>query len=211
MALPVNQSTSLPFAGCGNVASPPGSGRDELAAETAIVTGDQSTMTSLVHILEASELQSQETPRNVFQPALADAINLRAATSDVTFGVASSLNDSSLPIPQPNRANALQSVGAGASLSLLRRRWNLTSLDCLPNEILMQILGFLDVNDILTTSRVSHQTHIVHTGAGHTDPGVWGLESIETSSCPPSSSNRGFPSGSCLSLQLSTYHLNPIM
>lgn len=171
MAPPVSQSTSLPFAGCGTVASPR-SGRDDLAAETAIIAaGAQSTMTSMVYILEASELQSQETPHNVFQPALVDATNLRAAPSDVTFGVAaaSSLDDSSLPAPQPNRANALQAVSAGASLSLLRRGWNLASLDCLPNEILMHILGFLDVNDILTTSRINHHfrnlslTPILHT------------------------------------------------
>ncbi|KAI1501393.1 hypothetical protein F5X99DRAFT_409176 [Biscogniauxia marginata] len=48
-----------------------------------------------------------------------------------------------------------QSVTAKAS-SLLRWGWDMLNLDGLPNEILTYILGFLDVCDLLATSRINH-------------------------------------------------------
>ncbi|KAI0026027.1 hypothetical protein F4780DRAFT_3448 [Xylariomycetidae sp. FL0641] len=43
--------------------------------------------------------------------------------------------------------------------------WNMSklSLDYLPNEVLMHILGFLDVGDLLVTSRVNHHFRILST------------------------------------------------
>ncbi|KAI2468625.1 hypothetical protein F4781DRAFT_254644 [Annulohypoxylon bovei var. microspora] len=40
--------------------------------------------------------------------------------------------------------------------SLLRWGWDSLSLDVLPNEVLMHILTFLDVGDLLATSRINH-------------------------------------------------------
>ncbi|KAI0898880.1 hypothetical protein F4806DRAFT_316995 [Annulohypoxylon nitens] len=40
--------------------------------------------------------------------------------------------------------------------SLLRWGWDSLSLDGLPNEVLMHILTFLDVGDLLATSRINH-------------------------------------------------------
>ncbi|KAI1636822.1 hypothetical protein F4809DRAFT_607296 [Biscogniauxia mediterranea] len=44
----------------------------------------------------------------------------------------------------------------GKTSSLLRWGWDRMNLDGLPNEILMHILGFLDVCDLLATSRINH-------------------------------------------------------
>ncbi|KAI1338905.1 hypothetical protein F5Y15DRAFT_424347 [Xylariaceae sp. FL0016] len=60
-------------------------------------------------------------------------------------------------------------MGASSNSSLLRRGWDNCNLDGLPNEILMIILGFLDVCDLLATSRINHHfrnlsvTPILHT------------------------------------------------
>lgn len=55
---------------------------------------------------------------------------------------------------RPREGFSLQHAMVATS-SLLRWGWDLINLDRLPNELLMKILGFLDVNDLLATSRVS--------------------------------------------------------
>ncbi|KYK61136.1 F-box domain-containing protein [Drechmeria coniospora] len=49
-----------------------------------------------------------------------------------------------------------QQRAAGSRLVLRSRLPSCPRLDKLPNEVLLQILGFLDVNDLLSTSRTSH-------------------------------------------------------
>ncbi|ERT02437.1 hypothetical protein HMPREF1624_00735 [Sporothrix schenckii ATCC 58251] len=50
----------------------------------------------------------------------------------------------------PRSSRSSSAAGAGARLD------GSLSLDDLPNEVLLHILGFLDVNDLLTASRTSH-------------------------------------------------------
>lgn len=136
------------------------SDRRELASETVITSIDaQSAATSVAALAyETSELHRPESPHGIFQPTVVDMANPRAASAEMNHGFTSPSHDGSVPTPQPSGETTLQAVAANTSLALLRRGWDRLSLDCMPNEVLMQILGFLDVSDLLTTSRVSHWT-----------------------------------------------------
>ncbi|GAP89431.1 putative F-box domain-containing protein [Rosellinia necatrix] len=165
MAAPAREPASTLFTTSGNVTAPEG-GRGELAADTAsgtVITAvdAQSATRSAVRARTTSELRDLDTPHDTSIPkpaASADAVDLRAASSDETnSGLASPLDGGSVSTPQSNGGDSLQAAAAvGASLSTLRRVWDPPNLDRLPNEVLMQILGFLDVSDLLTTSRINH-------------------------------------------------------
>ncbi|KAI0112553.1 hypothetical protein GGR51DRAFT_45136 [Nemania sp. FL0031] len=147
-------SPSLPR--CGSPVSP-GSDLGDLAPETAVTLIDaQPTAIEVAHTPEISGLQSPDTPHRILQPIVVDMVNLRAASTEVNHGFASPSHDGRVPTPQLGGDGALQTVTVDTSLPLLRWGWDCLSLDRLPNEILMQILGFLDVSDLLTTSRINH-------------------------------------------------------
>lgn len=136
------------------------SDRRELASETVITSIDaQSAATSVAALAyKTSEPQIPESPHDIFQPTVADMVNLKAASAEVNHGFASLSHDGSVPTPQLSGETTLHTVAPDVSLALSRWGWGRLSLDFLPNEILMQILGFLDVSDLLITSRVSHWT-----------------------------------------------------
>lgn len=136
------------------------SDRRELASGTVVTSVDaQSAATSVVALAqETSELQIPESPHGIFHSTVANMVNLRAASAEVNHAFASPSHHGAVPTPQASRETTLRTVAADTSLALSRRGWDRLSLVCLPNEILMQILGFLDVGDLLTTSRVSHWT-----------------------------------------------------
>ncbi|KAI0437584.1 hypothetical protein F4803DRAFT_142362 [Xylaria telfairii] len=155
MATPVPLPASLPVTGCGNVTLPEGD-RGELASETAIAAVGAQPTTGVALAHQMSGLQSSETPHSTFQPTLADTANLAAAPAGLNLEFTSSPDDDRVPTPQPSGETTSKAVAVDGSLSLLRWGWDALNLDCLPNEILMQILGFLDVSDLLTTSRINH-------------------------------------------------------
>ncbi|KAI3333785.1 hypothetical protein F4824DRAFT_234099 [Ustulina deusta] len=159
MAALARHPASTPLARCGNVTSPE-SDRGELAPETATTAIDaQPAVTSVAHAHETSQSQSLGTPHGLSRSILVDAVDARAASTGVNpadLGLASPSDNNRVPTPQPSGENTLQAIIGDTSLSLLRRGWDGISLDCLPNEILMQILGFLDVSDLLSTSRINH-------------------------------------------------------
>ncbi|RYC57097.1 hypothetical protein CHU98_g9112, partial [Xylaria longipes] len=168
MATSVPLLASLPVTGYGNVTLPEGD-RGELASETAIAVIDAQPTASVAPAHKMSGLRGPETPHSTFRAILSGSANLGAASTEINLEFASSLDDDPVPTPQPNGENTSQVVTVDSSLSLLRWGWDAPSLDCLPNEILMQILGFLDVSDLLTTSRINHhfrtlsQVPILHT------------------------------------------------
>ncbi|KAF2971558.1 hypothetical protein GQX73_g1965 [Xylaria multiplex] len=160
MAALARQPASTPLAECGDVTSPE-SDRGELALETATTPIDaQPTMSTAAHVHEASQLRSLGSPSyNITHSISVGTGSARAASPEAKtadLGFSSPSNDSRVPTPQASGETTLPVITFDTSLSLLRRGWDGLSLDCLPNEILMQILGFLDVGDLLTTSRVNH-------------------------------------------------------
>ncbi|KAI1123250.1 hypothetical protein F5Y10DRAFT_56060 [Nemania abortiva] len=156
MAASVPQPASPPFPGCGSPVSP-ASDLGELAPETAITPiGAQPTTVKVAPACETSGLQTPETTHRISQPMLVGTVNGRAASTEVNHASASPSHDGRVPTPQPSGESTLQTGAVDTSLPLLRWGWHCLSLDRLPNEILMQILGFLDVSDLLTTSRINH-------------------------------------------------------
>ncbi|KAI1420334.1 hypothetical protein F5Y12DRAFT_136128 [Xylaria sp. FL1777] len=159
MAALTRHPASTPLAGCGNVTSPEGD-RGELAVETVTTAIDaQPAMTSVARVHEEPQVQSLGTLHNVSPSIQVDTVNARAASAEVNLadlGFASPSDNNRVPTPQPGGENTLPTTTVDTSSSLLRWGWEGISLDCLPNEILMQILGFLDVSDLLTTSRINH-------------------------------------------------------
>ncbi|KAI3324350.1 hypothetical protein HD806DRAFT_66040 [Xylariaceae sp. AK1471] len=163
MAASVHEPASSPFTGCGDVTSSE-SDRGELASETAIAAIDaQPTTKSVVHARERSELENLGSAQRAFDPILVDVVNVRAAPdgvnpADLGFTLPSDNNNNNnrVPTPQLSGENTMQTVTVNISSSLLRWGWDGLNLDRFPNEILMQILGFLDVSDLLATSRINH-------------------------------------------------------
>ncbi|KAI0378954.1 hypothetical protein F5Y04DRAFT_137367 [Hypomontagnella monticulosa] len=68
----------------------------------------------------------------------------------------SELDSSSSPARSPHGERTAADVTVTRSSFLLRLGWDSLSLDGLPNEILTHILTFLDVSDLLATSRINH-------------------------------------------------------
>ncbi|KAI0973428.1 hypothetical protein F4678DRAFT_26888 [Xylaria arbuscula] len=158
---------STPLAACGNATSPERD-RGELAPATApepatAAIDAQPTMASdaRARAHEISQLQGPATPPSLPSSTAVDAINAGAASTEVIPADRRPASPSHhyhyrVPTPQPGGEDTLPTTSADISLSLLRWGWDGTRLDCLPNEILMQILGFLDVSDLLTMSRINH-------------------------------------------------------
>ncbi|KAI0517957.1 hypothetical protein F5B22DRAFT_85573 [Xylaria bambusicola] len=148
-----------PLAECGSTTSPT-SGRGELAPETATTAIDaQLTVTRAVHAQEMCQAQSSGTPHSFSRSTSVDTANTTAASAEVIFAdleLASPSDNTRMPTAQLSGESSLQVIAVDTSLPLLRWGLDGISLDCLPNEILMQILGFLDVCDLLTTSRINH-------------------------------------------------------
>ncbi|KAI0420931.1 hypothetical protein F5X98DRAFT_312309 [Xylaria grammica] len=161
MAALARELASTPLAGCGNVTSPE-SDRGELALETATTPiAAQPTMTTMAHAHETPrpQLQGLVSPYSIARSISAGTIDARAASTEANtadLGCVSPSGHSRVPTPRPSGENALQAITMDTSLPLLRWGWDGLSLDRLPNEILMQILGFLDVGDLLITSRINH-------------------------------------------------------
>ncbi|KAI1742976.1 hypothetical protein F4680DRAFT_388692 [Xylaria scruposa] len=155
MATSLPLPASLPVTRCGNVTSPEVD-RGELASETAIAAIDAQPTMSVTRAHERSDLHSPETPQSTSRSVLTDTANLRAASAEINLELASTPDDDGGPIPQQSGENTSQAVTVDSSLPLSRWGWDTPSLVYLPNEILMQILSFLDVSDLLATSRINH-------------------------------------------------------
>ncbi|KAI1435459.1 hypothetical protein GGR50DRAFT_694162 [Xylaria sp. CBS 124048] len=158
MAASAPQSALSPLTVHGNVTSPQ-SDRGELASETAITTIDaQSTTAGVAGARATSELQSPGSSHGIPHFILAALINAeiaRAEHNPVNHGFTSP-DHRHVSTPQLGGENTMLAVAAHTPLSLLCSGRDTSNLDRLPNEILMQILGFLDVSDLLATSRINH-------------------------------------------------------
>ncbi|TRX91623.1 hypothetical protein FHL15_007405 [Xylaria flabelliformis] len=155
MATPVPLPTSLPVTGCGN-GTLPEVDRGELASGTVIAAIDAQPTVSVILAHEVSGLRSLGTPQSTSRSVLTDTANLGAASAEINLELALTPDDDRMPIPQQSGENTSQAVTVDSSLSLSRWGWDTPSLGYLPNEILMQILSFLDVSDLLATSRINH-------------------------------------------------------
>jgi hypothetical protein len=164
MAASVRQPTPSPFTGCGNCTSSK-SDRGELASETVMATIDaQPTTERVVRAHEKTEPERPESATRTVDPISAGMVNVRAAPAEVNpadlgFTSLSDDNNDRVSTPQSSGGNTTQSVTVNTPPSPLRCGWDGLSLDRFPNEILMQILGFLDVSDLLATSRVSRRAY----------------------------------------------------
>ncbi|KAI2621335.1 hypothetical protein GGS21DRAFT_535985 [Xylaria nigripes] len=144
------------------IVTSPQSDRGGLVPETAITTIDaQSTTTDVAGSRETSELQSPESPHGIPSHILANLINVGTAPAEphtVDHGFASPTDHNCARTPQWSGGNVSHAVTMNPPvLPLLRLSGrDVISLECLPNEILMQILGFLDISDLLATSRINH-------------------------------------------------------
>jgi len=173
-------SSPPPLSRCGDVTSSEGD-RGKLASETAVTTIDAQPATkSVVHAQDESELVSLDnldTAPKSASPNLVTVVEdgavlaeLPAADLGLTLASDSNSNNSNKNNNNNNHdqvstaqstggEDIMQAVGVDtpSSASSLRCHWgwDVLSLDRFPNEILMQILGFLDVSDLLATSRVS--------------------------------------------------------
>lgn len=157
-AMLVRHPASTPLAECGSTTSS-ASDRGELAPETASTAIDaQSTMTRMVHARGTCQIQSPGTPHSCSHLMPVNTACTTAASAEVKspdLGFASPSDNTRMPTAQPSGESTSQLITRDTSFPLLRWGSVGISLDGLPNEILMQILGFLDVSDLLTTSRVS--------------------------------------------------------
>jgi hypothetical protein len=181
--LPTCQQASSPppLSRCGDV-TPSEGDRGKLASETAVTTIDAQPATkSVVHAREESELVSLDNldaaPKSA-SPNLVTVVEDGAALSelpaaDLGLTLAShnnnndgdgNSNDLVPTTPSTGGEDTKQAVGVGTPSSVTSLRchwgWDVLSLDRFPNEILMQILGFLDVSDLLATSRVSSRATV---------------------------------------------------
>ncbi|KAK5625989.1 hypothetical protein RRF57_001705 [Xylaria bambusicola] len=159
MAALFGHPTSTPLAECGSITSPT-SGRGELALGTATTVIDaQLTVARVVHAHEMCQIRSPETPHGFSRSTSVDTGITTAASAEVNSAdleLASPSDNTRMPTAQPSGESTLQVIAVDTSSPLLWRGLDRINLDCLPNEILMQILGFLDVCDLLTTSRINH-------------------------------------------------------
>ncbi|KAI1824268.1 hypothetical protein F4861DRAFT_506808 [Xylaria intraflava] len=154
MAASAHQSALSPLTEHGNVTLPE-SGRGELASGTATIDA-QSITTAVAGGREIVESQSSEGSHGsrLILAELGSAETAPAGPNPVNHRLTSRSN--CVSALQSSGGNTMQAVAADSSLPLLRARRGAISLDRLPNEVLMQILGFLDVSDLLATSRISH-------------------------------------------------------
>ncbi|KAI0193101.1 hypothetical protein F4808DRAFT_464891 [Astrocystis sublimbata] len=154
MATSDPQPASPSITGCGSVTFSEGD-RRVLASKAAIEGIDAQPSTSPTYAHEMSDIQGPVSPHSPPRSALADTANLGTASAELNIEFASSPDDDRMPTPRCG-ASISQSVTVDGSVIPLRWGWNALGLEGLPNEILMQILGFLDVSDLLTTSRINH-------------------------------------------------------
>ncbi|KAI0164036.1 hypothetical protein GGR57DRAFT_272823 [Xylariaceae sp. FL1272] len=90
-------------------------------------------------------------------------VSTNTATASLALADVTSTNDNTSLLPsndsliarQNDRSDALQDLTKSTSLPSYWG-WDRVKIDCLPNEVLMHILGFLDVSDLLATSRINH-------------------------------------------------------
>ncbi|KAI1171039.1 hypothetical protein F4777DRAFT_83721 [Nemania sp. FL0916] len=156
MAASVRQPASLVFTRCGSPVSSE-SGRGERVSGTSITSIDaQPTASVEAHRHEPPELLTPETPHVSLRLGLAESVHLEADSAEMRRELASFSCDDRVPTSQLSGECVPQTVGVGTSLSVFCCGWEVLNLDRLPNELLMQILGFLDVSDLLSTSRVNH-------------------------------------------------------
>ncbi|KAJ3564134.1 hypothetical protein NPX13_g7950 [Xylaria arbuscula] len=162
----IRHPASPPLAECGSTISP-ASDRGELVPETATTAIDaQSTMARVVHAHETCQIQTPGTPGTPHSSShstpviAADTKAASAELKSVDLGLASPSDNTHTPKAQLSGEGILQFVSLDTSFPLLRWGPDGISLDCLPNEILLQILGFLDVSDLLTTSRITCRARV---------------------------------------------------
>ncbi|KAI1268154.1 hypothetical protein F5Y18DRAFT_279916 [Xylariaceae sp. FL1019] len=104
---------------------------------------------------DAGRLEKDDANRGLVPKNTAAASLVLADVTSPHESVSLVLNDGSSIARQIERTDALQDVTKSTSSSLYRG-WDRVHIDCLPNEVLLHILGFLDVSDLLAASRISH-------------------------------------------------------
>ncbi|CAJ2504912.1 Uu.00g123060.m01.CDS01 [Anthostomella pinea] len=105
--------------------------------------------------------EDKETSYAIFDEPRPDAGQGAAAVSSRWEATRNSSRDSSsscdtVSLAEDQSGEWATQVVTKRTSSLLRWGWDMASLDFLPNEVLMHILGFLDVSDLLATSRINH-------------------------------------------------------
>ncbi|KAI1387944.1 uncharacterized protein F4822DRAFT_296647 [Hypoxylon trugodes] len=120
------------------------------AQPTALVTDSSDS--------EHLEIHAGAPAHDGMQPATGQSVHVSCPSPDT---IASSWPSQSTPDASsiPNRGSHRETIAdviVTRRSTLLRWGWDSLSLDVLPNEILTYILTFLDVSDLLTTSRINH-------------------------------------------------------
>ncbi|KAI1366449.1 hypothetical protein F5Y08DRAFT_132722 [Xylaria arbuscula] len=161
----IRHPASPPLAECGSTISP-ASDRGELVPEMATTAIDaQSTMARVVHAHETCQIQTPGTPGTPHSSShstpviAADTKAASAELKSVDLGLASPSDNTHTPKAQLSGEGILQFVSLDTSFPLLRWGPDGISLDCLPNEILLQILGFLDINHHFRTLSLAPILH----------------------------------------------------
>ncbi|KAI0009357.1 hypothetical protein F4779DRAFT_375035 [Xylariaceae sp. FL0662B] len=149
---PSASPASSPYAESGD-ATPQYLGQGEPAARTAITVDAQRPEDNL----DSDPIQNRSTLLDGDERAATaqSAITVRPSPGEATSSRPYSSSSESSSISGPHEEGTVEVMVTGES-SLLRWGWDMLSLDNLPNEILTHILSFLDVCDLLATSRINH-------------------------------------------------------
>ncbi|KAI1074204.1 hypothetical protein F5B20DRAFT_467910 [Whalleya microplaca] len=149
---PCASPASTPCAESGD-ATPQHRSQGEPAARTATTVDAQPPADNLDldPIQNQNAMLDREERAVAAQPAITSCPSPGEATSTRPFSSSS----------ESSSVSGLYEEGIADNMvtrppSLLRWGWDMLSLDYLPNEILTHILGFLDVCDLLATSRINH-------------------------------------------------------
>ncbi|KAI1326550.1 hypothetical protein F5Y16DRAFT_400246 [Xylariaceae sp. FL0255] len=139
----------------------PDTDQNELVSEPETMVDAQPRSTTSVSATNMSTREQTNPIPVLLNHASSEApvtIRVEAGTKGVSFDdhYFMALSKESLAITSElSGVDPLKNVTTDTS-SLLRWGWDTLNFDHLPNEILTHILGFLDVNDLLATSRINH-------------------------------------------------------
>ncbi|KAI0176568.1 hypothetical protein GGR52DRAFT_571527 [Hypoxylon sp. FL1284] len=132
--------------------------REPASKTAAVVDAQLSAATPDLSDPEHQEPGAAGVSYHDVRPATGQPANPSSAWPDITASPglsASTPSASSTPTQRPYRETSADPVAIRHS-AFSRWGWDALSLDRLPNEILTHILTFLDVSDLLATSRVNH-------------------------------------------------------
>ncbi|KAI1101765.1 hypothetical protein F4804DRAFT_289897 [Jackrogersella minutella] len=142
---------SSPVAECGD-ATP----RDPVSRTATIVDAQPTAL--VAGSFDSADLETRPgVLDDGMRPAAGKFVDVSCPSSGTTAlpGVSQSVPDASSTLLRPYEETMADVMVTTAS-SLLRWGWDSLSLDVLPNEVLVHILTFLDVSDLLATSRINH-------------------------------------------------------